>query len=453
MNRLRKGSATRCLHHRLYRLAVGVLCCLSVALFPVPVQAMDGEAALYSGVSWHAGGSLRMRYEWKQGFALGKPNAIDSQDYLLSQLRVHMQVKRGDRWSLYVEGQDARVLNGFLQNSINDRKTPNIFSDYFDLHQGYLDLHWGDAAASWLRLGRQKFNLGAQRLVASLEWVNTARVWDAARWHQQIGDHDRAFDLFASKLVPVRPRAFNTHAPSGNRMFDSQFHGIYFTDQASLPHTRTELYYLLRRNHRVGDRVHTLGARFDYRAAHWRADLEAVAQSGRYAFLQQQAYALHVGAGWQPGGGVDVGVAYNYGSGDRNSADGKHQTFDNLYPLNHAYYGYMDLFSLQNIHNVEAVLKWQWAGAKLRLVYEDFWLAQSVTDAWYNAGGGVVRRATQAVSSHVGREIDVTLAHHYQPWHLATLIGYSHFFAGAYIRQTGSSRDMNFFFLQSKYTY
>ncbi|MFQ5345800.1 MAG: alginate export family protein, partial [Mariprofundus sp.] len=128
-----------------------------------------------------------------------------------------------------------------MQNTVNDTKAPNIFADRFDLHQGYLDINRGEDFGARLRVGRQKFNLGAQRLVASLEWVNTARVWDAVRLSQRLGNKGRVLDIFASRLVPVRPRAFNNHALTGNRMFDSQFYGIYLTDQSSIPDSRVEL--------------------------------------------------------------------------------------------------------------------------------------------------------------------------------------------------------------------
>jgi len=163
----------------------------------------------------------------------------------------------------------------------------------------------------------------------------------AARWP------GRVVDVFASHLVAVRPRAFNTHAPTGNRMFDSQFYGAYLTDQLSMQNTQLELYYLLRRNTRAGDRVHTGGLRFDYQTGVWNVDGEATVQRGRYGFLQQRAYAAHAGFGRKLGQTWHLGVAYNYGSGDNNPRDGRHQTFDNLYPLNHAYYGYMDLLTRQ----------------------------------------------------------------------------------------------------------
>jgi len=432
-----------------------IICCvLSSFSYSAVAAVHDDGTSLSSDIVWDVGGSLRLRYEWKQGFALGKPGAVDPQDYLLSQLRLHLNIHQGERWGLYVEGQDSRVNSAFLRNTVNDTKAANIFADRFDLHQAYVDIGWGDDFGAKLRVGRQKFNLGVQRMVASLEWVNTARVWDAVRVSQRLGGKGRIVDVFASHLVAVRPRAFNSHAPTGNRMFDSQFYGAYLTDKLSIQDTRMEVYYLLRRNTRAGDRVHTTGVRFDYKNGVWNVDGEAMLQTGSYGFLQQRAYAAHIGFGRKLGQDWHLGVAYNYGSGDSNPLDGKHQTFDNLYPLNHAYYGYMDLFSLQNIHNGESVLKWKFNQQNhFRLAYEGFWLVKSATDAWYNAGAGVVRRAAGPVSSYVGSEIDLTLATAFKAWHIGTLLGYSHFFAGSYIQQTGTSRDANFFFLQAKYIY
>lgn len=77
-------------------------------------SAQNQTASLSPGIAWDAGGSLRLRYEWKQGFALGKPGAIDPQDYLLSQLRVHLNIHHGDRWKVFIEGQDSRVHSVFF---------------------------------------------------------------------------------------------------------------------------------------------------------------------------------------------------------------------------------------------------------------------------------------------------------------------------------------------------
>jgi len=427
-----------------------------VALSPTLCFAANtaAEADLSPTPIWNFGGSLRLRYEWKQGFALGKQGAVDPQDYLLSQLRLHASLHQGDDWALYIEGQDARVNSALLRNTINDSKSANIFADRFDLHQGYAKLNWGDDFGASVKVGRQKFNLGTQRMVASLEWVNTARVWDAIRVSQRLGGKGRIIDMVASQLVAVRPRGFNHHGVTGNRMFDSQFYGVYLTDKLSIPDSRIELYYLLRRNTLAGDQVHTFGLRYAYKKGSWDGDGESMLQSGSYGFLQQRAYAAHIGIGRVFGAAGYFGIAYNYGSGDSNPNDGKHQTFDNLYPLNHAYYGHMDLFSLQNIHNAEAVLTWKASKQnKIRLAYQGFWLAKSTTDAWYNAGGKAIRQSARPVSSYVGSEIDLTLITHNPAWHTTTMLGYSHFFVGSYIQQTGTSRDVNFIYVQSKYIY
>ncbi len=170
--------------------------------------------------------------------------------------------------------------------------------------------------------------------------------------------------------------------------------------------------------------------------------------------MRHRAYAAHIGAGLILFPKWHLGTAYNFASGDSDSTDGKHQTFDNLYPLNHAYYGYMDFFSLQNIHNAESVITWKAnTQNKFRLAYEGFWLAKATSDSWYNAGAAAIRRATGPVSSYVGSEIDATLTTRFGDWPISTLLGYSHFFAGSYISQTGSSRDSNFFYLQGKYVF
>ncbi|MDQ6986894.1 MAG: alginate export family protein [Mariprofundaceae bacterium] len=406
-----------------------------------------------------AGGSLRLRYEWKRNFSLAVPASVNPQDYLLSQLRLHVRVRYKDRWSIYLEGQDARVNRALLNNTVNDRKSANTFADAFDLHQGFVDvnlfdINMGETYGGRLRIGRQKFNLGAQRMLASLEWVNTARVWDAIRYTQFLGASKRKVDVWASRLVAVRPHGFNHHGRSGNRMFDSRFYGIYFSDAESIRQTHIETYYLQRDNQHVGDRTHTFGLRLAWQGELWDADGEAMGQTGSFAFLTHRAYALHAGAGRKIGDTVHISMAYNTGSGDKNSADTRHQTFDNLYPLNHAYYGYMDFFSLQNMRNAEAVLRWHAnENSMFRLAYQGFWLAQAGSDAWYNAGGGVVRNVANPSSAYVGSEIDATLSTKIKQWSVNFLLGYSHFFAGGYVRSSSPSADADFIFLQSKWQF
>ena len=141
--------------------------------------------------------------------------------------------------------------------------------------------------------------------------------------------------------------------------------------------------------------------------------LELAGQTGSYGGLDHRAALLHVGGSYTTDlpGRLKLGTAFNLGGGDDDATDGAHGTFDQLYPLGHAYYGYMDLFALQNLRNaevtVEAALPRR---TTLRVALQDFSLLSPGADAWYNVGGAVVHQAdNEAISSHVGNELDITV--------------------------------------------
>ena len=170
-----------------------------------------------------------------------------------------------------------------------------------------------------IRAGRQKFNCGAQRLVASLEWVNTARVWDGLR--MTLGkDKQRTLNVIASRLVPVTPGKFNAHQKTGSRYFNSYLHALYFTDWLLLPNTQFEAYWMLRNEGSVGDEVHTVGTRFGSKRQSWDLDGEVARQFGRYGGMKQRAFMLHIGGGYTAKtlNNSRFGLAYNFGSGDGN---------------------------------------------------------------------------------------------------------------------------------------
>ena len=208
---------------------------------------------------------------------------------------------------------------------------------------------------------------------------------------------------------------------------------------------------MLRNESDVEDAVYTIGTRLDTRSNAWDGNVELAAQTGRYGGADHRGLAFHLGAGYRvlELANTRFGAAYNFGTGDGDTTDGDHWTFDNQYPLNHAYYGFMDFFSLQNMHNVEATAKTQLSGTALRLAYQGFWIDEPESDAWYNAGADVIRGPLPGDgSSFAGSEIDVTVTRKYG--NLALQAGYSHFFPGAYVENSGPSADADFFYLMQK---
>lgn len=396
------------------------------------------------------GASLRLRSEFKDDFKFGSAAAGNDEQYFLTQTRVNLRWTPPGRATVFIELQDARI---FGEEGINEDAIPNIFADDVDLHQGYLkvDLSSGQLPVD-LTVGRQKFNLGAQRLVSSLEWVNTARVWDGVRL--DLGRaNERTFNVFASRLVPVDPGELNWHDLTRSRMFNSYLFGAYFTDFGSVQGGRLEAYWLFRHQDEAGDAVQTIGGRLTTSQGAWDAELELATQFGEWGDETHRGTMVHSALGYRAAGlnSSRFGVAYNFGSGDSDPADGTHGTFDNQYPLNHAFYGYMDFFSLQNLHNIEATFNTVLGGGlAVRVAYQGFWLVQEDTDSWYNAGAGVIRTAAVDVDSKVGSEIDITLRGSFLQGQIALEGGYSRFLAGDYVGDTGLTADPNFFYLQTK---
>lgn len=419
--------------------------------------AAAAQAAVEESSDWREilpgltmGSQLRLRTESRRNARFDGARPGNDEDYLLSRFRFDLAWEPNDWIAGIVELQDARIHG---EQAISETRTPNIFADRLDFHQAYLDVRSpaSGPVPITVRIGRQKLVYGSQRMVSPLEWVNTARVFDGARIGVGAGA-GRKLDAFATRLVPVAPAAFNDHAPTGNRMFNSQLHGVYYSDTALVAGATVEGYWLLRRAARLDDAVHTIGTRVDTRYGPWAFDGELAAQSGSHGGLDHRAALLHVGGSYTTGlpGRLKLGTAFNLGSGDDDPTDGVHRTFDQLYPLGHAYYGYMDLFALQNLRNTEVAVEAALPrGTTLRVALQDFALFSPGADAWYNVAGAVVHHAGDAaISSHVGNELDITVRLPVGPVGLEA--GYGRFFGGAYLRDASFALDTaDFFYLQT----
>ena len=396
------------------------------------------------------GSQLRLRAEGRNDFEFDESGTGNDEGFVLSRFRWDLTWEPAEHVTGVVEVQDARIYG---ERAIDENRTPNIFADELDLHQAFLDLRSPESARVpvSLRVGRQKLSYGAQRLVSPLEWVNTARVFDGVRVVARAGA-GRTLDGFATRLVPVAPRGLNRHARTGSRLFNSGFHGLYYTDRSLIAGASIEAYWLLRREESIGDAIRTVGGRVDATLGRWEIDVEAARQTGTFGSDDHRAAMAHVGVSFATGlpGRPRLSTALNLGQGDDDPGDGVHRTFDNLYPLNHAFYGHMDFFALQNLRNVEVALDAALPRrAGLRVVYQHFALLEPGTDAWYNAGAGRVHAAADpTVSSNVGSEIDVVVRLPLP--HVGLEAGYGRFFGGPYLKETGfGAGAADFFYLQA----
>lgn len=140
-------------------------------------------------------------------------------------------------------------------------------------------------------------------------------------------------------------------------------------------------------------------------------------------------------------------IEYNVASGDRNPNDGKYETFDHLYAAHHFRFGYMDLVGCRNIRNLRFTGEVR-PSPKLCLSgdYHFFWLDRA-SDSLYRLSGAVSRAADPDADKEVGQEVDFTVRYDLSD-DLQFMVGYSHFFTGDFLSDTGSADDAGWIYAQ-----
>jgi hypothetical protein len=376
-------------------------------------------------------------------------------EWLLHRIRLGIEWQPLPWLHVSVQGQDVR-------ESYSDRADIPLQEgaegdDAFDLRLASLE--FGDPQQLSFKLGRQLLSYGDERLVGPLEWLNFSRTFDAAKLHYQ--QQCWWVDGFVSSVVRLHESHFNVSDFTDTQNPRHQvFSGLYFSSSL-LPVQTTDLYafHLHEESAEGGTDFLTLGTRFKgdpLKLAGWDYTFELAGQSGRVLGQDLKAYASHLEGGhnwldsaWKP----RLGVEYSFGSGDGNSLDGKTTTFQNLFPTNHPPYGFMDTMSWQNMHNLVLRLAAQpHPKVKTTMDLHGFWLANTA-DAWYRANGTTrVRDITPDAGSYAGAELDFTINAKLNK-HLDMLLGYSHFFAGSYLDDTGAGDDADFAYLMLTLNY
>jgi hypothetical protein len=432
------------------------------------------------------GGQFRARYVYQTYFAVpgGGATAVDfrantphsENDFLLLRTRFHLGVSPAEWITFFAEGQNS--------SSTGDRRNPNTQSDGpVDLHQAFIKLGGTKTVPVSLKVGRQELIYGDERLVGAYDWDNVGRVFDAAKLRFQKDSF--GVDAFTGRVVINNDNEFNY--PN----YDDWFSGIYASTESLVPKTQTQLYFLAdnaatdspraigtstrgnspRDIYTVGSRLQTLPGQL----SGWDFNAEAAGQFGNFQYLagtpgvvsgkrlEQLAWAAH-GEGGYTFTKVDLkprlALGCDYASGDDNPNDNHHNTFVNLYPTNHKFYGAMDFVSWQNI--IDPYFKASISPAKgltIALTYNAFWLA-TTSDFFYQVNQ--TPRFTGGYGIHpqygsfVGHEVDLITT--WQPKQfLQFQVGYGHFFTGDYVNQTmqnlGGSHDADWVYAQAQITF
>jgi hypothetical protein len=471
------------------RAALALLATISdVSLFaqqptpPAPVAKAAASAGVLNDffrdhqpafTNWDIGGQVRARFESKSGFAVpgAGANAVDfsqltpDNNYWLLREKIHLGWKPTSWLNLYGEARDS--------SSYDDKRTPEPEEDSIDLNQAYLVLGNAKQFPITAKVGRQELSYGDERLVGAFDWNNLGRVFDAAKVRYE---NDTFWvDAFASRVVLADDNNFNVAND-----YD-WFSGLYASTRTIIPKQETQLYFLARNTsaqsptattgspqaggptardiYTAGFRVKSLPGQF----GGWDYDAECAGQFGSFYDatltndLNHLAFAAHAGGGYtwtETIGKPRLGLEYNFASGDDNPTDGDHETFENLFPTNHKFYGYMDFVSWQNLHNVRFTSSVKPVkNLTITLDYHLFWLANT-EDYFYAVNGAARRTGGYGINSNngnfAGSEIDLVATYTVKNW-ASVQAGYGHFFRGDYVKESltaTGSQDADWLYAQ-----
>ena len=411
----------------------------------------------------------------------GAKNAVTDGSFLQQRFRIGLLIHPVSWLKFYIQGEDA----------VEAGERPKIpgasgaeGDDYFNLRQAYVEISDYDKSPLGLKIGRQVLSYGDERLVGEFDWNNFSRTFDAAKL--TLKGKGFSVDTFVSSPVTIwgdkidESDITNQHGKDPNR--DLFLSGAYLTVDP-LPFGTWDFYAFMldQANGNTSNQQGTLTttlpkgsltARSDFATLGTRikgdpAKLHGWEYSGEFAYqvgtvrgLDLNAFAGNAGIGynwletpWAP----RLFAEYNYASGDNNPNDKtSDHTFQNLFPTNHPLFGIMDLFSWQNMEDVRISARVSPVkSVTLETTFGLHWLA-TTNDAWYRANGLVAVRplnaAARSASSYVGAEVDL-IATWNATKNLQFQAGYSHFFAGSYLEDTGADSDADFGYVQAKITF
>lgn len=397
------------------------------------------------------GGHARARGESFSHFGFQENDSSDS--YLLTRLFLHADLHLNEYFRIFAEGKNANITKRELAG---ERRTLDV--DSLDAQNLFAEVNMpiGDQAKLTLRGGRQEMMLGRQRLVSPLNWANTRRTFDGGwgifEWE------NFSITGFSSKLVNVKKYKFNDSHTA------PRLGGIYATGKDLFYKQNLDLYYLRKNNGSTTintksgkEQRNTFGFRLwgKGKPEGLKYELEAAFQNGSLGSADISAYMASalVKYRFDTDCSPKVFLGLDYASGDDVNDSNKSKTFSQLYPLGHAYLGYIDTVGRQNIFDIHPGISFSPAKKlKTKIEYHYFRRAKS-TDALYNAGGGTVFGAASGSSKNVGSELDIS-AKYGLSQHFKLSGGYSHFFRGSFVKEAlANSKDIDFLHLGVLYIF
>ena len=413
------------------------------------------------------GGEERYEFRNEVGGPAGRLNGIDDTANLV-RTRVWGDLWFRDNIRIFAEFLDSEAS---YSNGVPPLSTDITRAQFLSL---FADVKLGTFLDSpvYGRIGREEMNYGSTRLLASPDWTNIRRSYDGAKifWHTEQLDID---GFWVRPILNLVDR-FNTSDHT------RQLAGLWTVYRPNKEQT-LNLYYLYfdsdlpvrfgaARGGRGGYDNNTFGARWD--GYHPLADLlprlgeSALAGNvmwdfeGAYQFGDWTARSISAGMSTTGLGYAFMNLPlqpqfwayFDYASGTPHRADSNStfETFNQLFPAGHTYFGYLDEVGRSNIHDLNfqlSIYPAKWITTYLQ--YHIFRLDQA-GDALYTTEPDLSTNRfspTGRAGTDVGDELDL-LTEFQLGRHSVLFVGYSKMFSGSFINETGVHTSPEMFYMQ-----
>jgi hypothetical protein len=362
----------------------------------------------------------------------------DKDGFLFSRFLAHSDFHAGNNFRLFLQ------LQGSLANGKASGTSP-VDENPLDLHQAFIDISSNSKKAT-IRLGRQEFLYGSQRLISVRELPNNRQAFDAAKAIFSFAD--TKLDAFYSRYVQVKKGIFDDM--SGR---DVNFWGAYLVKN-DIPFFKNIDFYYLGLSKKVAvfedsagkERRHSTGSRIWGEAKGWKYDLEGVYQFGKFAGKQISAWTISSNTSYkfhstrlQP----ELGLKTEIISGDQRRGDDKLQTFNPLFPRG-AYFGLAALIGPANLFDIHPSIAFELIDDKLTWTvdYDIFW-RHSINDGIYAPNASLIYPSGQSANRHIGKQLAMDFSFNPNLF-MMIRVEATWFKTGSYLRDVSSGRDIFF---------
>jgi hypothetical protein len=185
----------------------------------------------------------------------------------------------------------------------------------------------------------------------------------------------------------------------------------------------------------------------------WSWDVEGAYQFGHdngntvsAAFFSANMAHQWKQAPWQP----KLTSLFYWGSGDHDPTDGQDNTFNTLFPLGHAYWGFIDNLTGQNLADYSMQLSVA-PTKKLTMLGAWHWFfLDRNTDVLYNVAGAPI--GTANTGTDVGEEFDLVATYAVNA-NFNIQVGYLWFFNGGFVDANAPRDDATQLYVQTLFRY